>query len=197
MDPKPAELAQMTSMDTIADWAELPGTATEASSPRGALFAVAGILGTAHPRAVGAMSLADWQALINLWRYGDPPAAPSPAALVQAGLIGRAARILCGTQLSLNEEVERKKAEDAAALALAQAQAMVNQAPPSASSSSHKIKLSHIVNQTNEDEVDMIGETELSASYTKYKSVMGDYPPEHKECTAEQLSGSLIFRLSW
>ena len=188
MDPTAEQIPNFATIDDIVTWTELPGAIDEPNSPKARLYALLGTDGTQHPRAIGAMLATDFDALIAGWTYGDPASPPSPVCRVQAGLVGRVARIICGIDKTQDQERADKAASDAAAAALALATTSVGVTTPA---SGKKIKMATIINQANDDEIEPMPETRLKASFDHYKQVTGGFPPSQKECTIEQLSGLL------
>ena len=186
MDPTDEQIDGFNTVLSIAQWVELPGDPGEANSAMARLFALLGTNGTQHPRVLGCMPETDYTALLEEWTYGEPDAPPTPVCKVQAGLIGRVARIKCGidkTQKALREE---KEVADRASAAAA-ASASVTGA--SSTSKTRKVKLSTIVSQSNEDEVELISDEKVNGCFKHYKDITGGFPPPHKECTIEQLTG--------
>ena len=97
MEPTPEEMAAMTTLDAIADWADLPHRAEGAAapaSPRGTFFAVLGATGQSRPRNVAAISVDAFADAVKQWRIQD--SVPSPVLQASAGLLGTAARLAFG-----------------------------------------------------------------------------------------------------
>ena len=163
----------------------MPGTIDNAESPLGAFFALMGAQADTHPRVLGFLDEADFKAVLQTWQYTHPneqqARAPSPVVLAQAGLIGRVCRIAIGKEKTLAKlELERQ-----AATVASQAQANTNAA---SGTQGRKVKMSLIVNQTNDDERPLLDDAGLDKAYKQYIKVMGDVPSPDRECTAEQLT---------
>ena len=121
MDPTEEQLQASRTINDVAAWTELPGEVGEPTSPKARLFSLLGTTGKQHARVIGAMPATDYAALIELWTYGEPAAPPTPVCKVQAGLVGRVARILCGTEQTQAQEKAAREAANAAAAAAASA----------------------------------------------------------------------------
>jgi hypothetical protein len=186
MDPTPTEMATFTTLDHVADWAGLAGSAADISTPRGALWAVLGTVANTQPRLIAAMPEADLEALLGAWRITGNP--PTPAQLAAGRLVGRACRITAGTQLTAAEE--RAQREQAAQIALLQAQAAVAAgAPAPPHTAPHRmVRLNLVVNQVTDESRPALGATALEAAYQHYVTVMGAMPSDLDECTADQLT---------
>ncbi|CAE8626925.1 unnamed protein product [Polarella glacialis] len=90
--------------------------------------------------------------------------------------------------------------ESATALYVAQAEAAKASAPRTSSGSgistpaAKKVKLTHVLSQTNDCEVDLFGNRELLKFFENFRTVMGDDPQTEREPTHEQITaiGTLI-----
>ncbi|CAK0827555.1 unnamed protein product [Prorocentrum cordatum] len=142
---------------------------------RGALFQALGVDGSEHPRIIGALQAADFDAIVRAVQVQDPAGGgsaggpppmldPTPAQLSQAGLLGRACRVSVGTQPS------------AAAAAAAQAAAQT------------AVKMAGTINQTDDTEVDILDEHAIKIAYKNYHNRIGAFPPAEEELSKEQLS---------
>ena len=108
----------MTTVGDVTKWAGLVTGIILTS-----LLALLGTVESAHWRIIGFLTEADFTDVISPWRIpsealdaaaaagSDPPTArvPTPAERSQAGLVGRACRILAGKQKSAKEEHELEK----------------------------------------------------------------------------------------
>ena len=193
MDPTPAEIASFVDINAIADWAGLdgdPGVNTVAS-PRGSFFSTLGIQPTAHPRIIANIAEADFIAIVAAWRLHVPAddgtaeanIPPTPAQASQAGLLGRASRILCGTQ-----DTQAQAAAKAAAAAAAIAAAAAVPTSGSAAASGRKVKMTQVADQMCEDEHEVLDPVRVKEAYDRYQAKTGDYPAPDEELTAEQLT---------
>ena len=186
MDPSTQEISRFTDLNLIADWVGIPGTDTDVTSVRGALFTHVGVLATMHPRIVAIIPEAQFDGYIVSWALvGQIP--PSPAMKAMGGLLGRIARITCGVQKTLAEEQAIAVATAAAAITAAAAAATATQAPPLAKVRS--IKLANVLQQGNEEEAPIVPEADVTRGFKRYFGIFKCQPPEDEEITTEQLSG--------
>ena len=70
IDPTPAELRALATVQNVADWCGLQGTATDRATPLGSLFSLLGVTANMQPRVIGFMSAADYRAAVEQWRIG-------------------------------------------------------------------------------------------------------------------------------
>ena len=89
--------------------------------------------------------------------------APTPIQLGQAGLLGKTCRVMCSTTSVA--------------------------ASATAASSKRKIKLSAVVNQDDECDVDILDEVTVANAYARYTKRIGAFPRAEEELSQEQLSG--------
>ena len=189
MEPTVTEAGLIVNLSTLADWCELSNTkpSADALSPREALFAMLGVAGTGHYRAVANISAGDWMALLASWKYLG--IAPPPAVLSQAGLLGRTARILCKVEKSQVDIDADLKYDRELALAQASKQVHASAGTAVAATVSHKLKLSQVVDQTNDDEIAILADSDLQVCYKRHVDRMQGPPDPGAECTGEQLTG--------
>ena len=148
----------------------------------------------------------DWEDLTERWRVPganaeDEPTPPTPTQAAQAALMGRASRVLCGAQTSFAEERRLKQEADAAEerIRIAEAQATAAKAAtensgalvPVNTSINKKIKLSTTIDQSNDQECEILDETRLKKAYTAYHAIFKALPEQGEEPTIEQLSSIL------
>ena len=174
MELSDTELASMNTLHDAALWAGLGGNA------RTSLFQLLGVEGTTPVRNMGIIPVEDYKSIISMWTLpapttADPTATVPPTAnqVGQAGLVGRACRVKCGT------EPNRIGTSPAAAVATASGSA---EPPPK------KVKLSNVIDQTNDTEEAVLDKGEIQAAYDRYKKSFGDYPPADEEPTCDQLT---------
>ena len=191
VDPAPAELATMTSMKPILDWAGFQGEdLTSDKTVGGTLCMLLGIKGDSHPRSLALVDDADALGVIQKWKVPKTEAdnsityhPPTLAQVGQAKLVFRTAKIACGQGQTM-EELRNQ-------LQQAQQQA---KAPPMASPVSavadRKVKLSAVLSQVDDSEAKVMTEREMVAAYLRYSAVYGDteQPSKESEPTLEQLS---------
>jgi hypothetical protein len=176
-DPTDAELITFATMATVVDWAGLLGDKTDANTPAGSFLAMLGAVPTTHPRTIGSIPSADFVHLVDTWTIGvGQGIAPTPVQRAQALLIGRAARIKAGFQMTL--------------IAAAKAAAAPPAPPPPAQVGAvpaDSIKLSLVTNQADDRLAPKLNTAELDACYANYRTVFDDYPTVDNEANADQL----------
>ena len=149
-------------MLTVAHWAQMKGAVDQPQTPLGTFFQLMGAAAGTHPRVLSFLDEADYKAVLETWVFVHPneqaARAPSPVVLAQAGLLGRVCRISTGKEKTLAKlELERQAAAAASA-----AQANTN---ASSGSLGLKVKMSTIVNQTNNDERPLLSDAGLDQAY--------------------------------
>ena len=170
--PSPEEWAQMDTLAKVAAWAGLAGSIGDLSTPLGSFLRLLGSDGKDHPRVLAALAEADYVKLVNTWVLKIPapnpsdPAidqAPTPMQLGQVGLLGKTCRTMCSSTAV---------------------------APgPAASSSKRRIKLSAVINQDDDYDVDILDESTVANAYAKYTKRIGAFPRPEEELSQEQLTG--------
>ena len=174
MDPDETTRATLTNLDLVAQWAGIEGDRQDNTTVRGSLFSLLGLHGAEPPRTLALISDSDFQAVIQTWTVPRPPPAaaipPTMAQLGQAGVFHRTCRYLCGTLPSQLAPVT------------------ATPSPPAAGSSTRKVKMSHVINQVDEEEVDSMSAAQVANAYRAYKTQLGGLPPDDEELLAEQLT---------
>lgn len=184
MDPDAATRATLNNVDLIAQWSGLEGARDDASTVRGSLFRLCGLHGAEPPRILAVLSEADVTHLLTQWRIPQAaPAAATPptmAQLGQAGLFFRTCKQVCDM---LPEQIAAALPAPAAG------------APAPAAVGSRKVKMAHVINQVDDDEVEPMDATAVTAAYRSYKQQLGGFPPDDEELSAEQLTSlNALFR---
>ena len=67
--------------------------------------------------------------------------------------------------------------------------------PPSGSPntpSSRKVKVSQVLNQMDETELDLMNPEDLQRTYDRYVNKMGSHPSPDEECTHEQITALAV-----
>ena len=110
IDPSPEDVLTFKTVAEVLGWAAVPGEIDDEKTMKGAVMLALGATAAMPPRAIGAMSEADFLSVIDkAWVDGQPP---TPVQRSTAELFGRACRVASGTQL---RESEFKAASDEAA----------------------------------------------------------------------------------
>ncbi len=154
----------------------LEGARDNVRTPRGSLFQLLGCHGAEPPRTLGIITAGDFDRALQNWRILDAaPAttttAPTIAQFGQAGVFARTCRFLCGMEPA----------------------AVPTYAAPAAPSTgsttaTRKVKMSHIINQTDDDEIDILDSAAVTQAYKNYHDRIGGFPPDDEELTTEQLT---------
>ena len=188
----------MSDMGKVMAWAGF--TAAEIvnnNTVTGSLASLLGVTSHVAPRVIGIISEADYESVIARWKIpqigadGNPTGggvAPTMAQLGAAKLVGRACRIVAGNGATLEE----LKAVAAAAKA---APVPLPSSPSGATSTAaqRKVKLSAVLSQVDDSEIEVISEKEILKGYLRYETLYGkgERPPKDSEPTAEQVSSLL------
>ena len=169
MELSPEELDKMQTLKDAAAWAGL------ASGPKDALFAHLGVSDTTPVRNIGILSKDDFEKILMSWLIPAPTPADATATVTpsanqfgQAGLVGRACRVKCGTE-------QNSPAHLGASSVLS--------TPPV-----KKVKLGSIIEQTNDNEQNLLDSGSIQAAFERYKKSFGDFPPAEEEPTGDQLT---------
>ena len=176
MDPDEATVPTLTNVNLVAVWSGLAGDAATRTTARGALFHLLGLTGNEHPRTVGILPATDVAAAIARWQIRNAAGedeAPTMTQLGQAGVFARTCRFVCGVP-------------EAGAVTI---QPGVGPQPAAPSTSNaRKVKMSQVINQADEEEVEMMTSQQVTAAYDNYVNKTGGFPPEDEELSAEQIT---------
>jgi hypothetical protein len=191
-EPTPEECAGFASVSDVADWASVaPGRV------RASLLDLFGLSEDDKPRVLAFIPEEAFDDTLQRWSVpksdsGEEMCAPTPAQLAQAGLMGRAARVACGAQRRLAEV----QANADMLLRIKEKEAMNSPKPhPNGQDSGgtpkacRKVKLSQVVDQTSDLEVEALTSADISAAYKRYDERLGGEPPPDHEPSADQLTG--------
>jgi len=194
MDPTETERNAMNNMAKVFAWAGFAeADMVNANTVSGSLASLLGVTQHVAPRVIGINSEADYDTLVTRWKVpqigsdGNPMAGGgSPPTLAQLGaakLVGRACRVIAGNGTSI-EELK---------VLAAKATAPPPVPSPAAGSSSvalRKVKLSAVLSQVDDAEIDVLDEKEILKGYLRYEAVYGkgERPPKDSEPTSEQVS---------
>ena len=195
MDPTDAQLSAMDTIKLVLDWVGVSGDPTVDTTPRGSFLNHMDVLEAEHPRNIGAMSADDFEKYLVLFRIGGGD--PSPVLRTKLGLVGRVCRILVGAQPTQAAQNALDTAADAAATALAsvQAQLALSQMQLALPSASIKrtVKMSLILDQSNDTEVPYIPDLDHKEGYKRYFDIYKNMPSPDDDVTIEQLSGLVYY----
>jgi hypothetical protein len=181
IEPDEATVAAWTSVLDIATWAGFNPSNITHTVARDSFFELLGLESDTHYRVLGGISETDLNEYIRGWTVSG--ASPTPASRASAGILGRAARIACGTQRRI-EDIQRN-----AELAL-QAQALAPENGPSQNRSQKPVvKLAHCIDQASDLEADTLTQDMIDAAYKRYDEREGGYPSPDLDPSVDQLSG--------
>ena len=76
LEPTPDEAAAFTNVGDVAAWAGLTGDSADEASPLGSFLQLLGVLLATHYRVLGALSEADFSAVLAVWKVSG--SAPTP-----------------------------------------------------------------------------------------------------------------------
>ena len=195
-EPTPEEIATFTTLDLVADWADVPHRSSPdgdgSTSPRGTLFQALGANATTKPRSVAGIPKDEFDNIVATWKIGQM--SPSPIARASAGLLGTACRLAAGTikrkALVESEDLAAQLAQAEVQKLMLQAQiATANATASSSCTAAKKVKLSTVVDQSIDTEVELLSTNELATAYASYRTWYGDVPPPEEDVSKEQLAG--------
>ena len=206
VQPTPAEAQGMRTLDDVLKWAGLEGNPEEPTSPAGSLLALLGASTSTPVRLVAMINEADYTQILSEWKINGSSPTPMQASLGQ--LVGLAARIAGGTQVSDAEkakQIPQQKEYDVKLLELqsqaASLQGTAGQSgnnspraqntgstPQSSTVSGKKLEMSTVANQTDDSEVEVLDEAKVVQYYKNYTDTFESLPPPDEEPTSEQLT---------
>ena len=177
LDPPESEWPNLQTVAAVATWVGLQGDSKDPDTVCGSLCHLLGTDGSAHPRSLALVSEDDFKALIAQWKVPMPtptggvrPAAPSVIQLGQGALLGRTCRVVSGVYK------------------LSPPNPVAPPAAPSSSSDTRKVKLSSVINQSDDLEVAILDDAAIHQAYANYRKRIGALPPADQELSSEQLS---------
>ena len=188
-EPTDEELRSIINADTAADWADLPQEGTDGGeSPRGSFLSILGATGGIRPRTIAAIPSVEYDEAISSWRIGG--AVPTAILRASAGLLGMACRLSAGTVVRREIHLAAQAEESNAALKQLELRAQLALSAAGAGTVvTRKVKLSTIVDQANDQEIDLMLEPEVAQAYKVYRDKLGDTPRPEEDVTPEQLAG--------
>ena len=177
-DPTDTELASLNTIDQVAIFAQLDGAENDVRTARGSLLQLLGFTAGARLAALGMISEADVDAALAAWKIptvidGDGHVTsrrdPTMAELGKAKLIARICRQKIGIGVSTTGVPTTALASSVAA---------------------RKIKLSQVLSQVNDTEIDVLTEPQLVGMYARYEHLFGkgQRPHPSREPSVEQLT---------
>ena len=149
-----------------------------ADDVRKSLWTLLGVNNDSLDKVIGISPQAEYDSVLTNWKVPTADGSPHPPSLAQrgqAGLVGRACRVACGME--------------SGTLSLAAPPVASNtSAGDAAASPKKKIKLSSVIDQTNDAEEHLLDRTKIAEAYQRFKTALGDFPAHDEEPTGEQLT---------
>ena len=184
-EPTPEEILAFTDLASVMRWAQLPGDATDATSPQGAFAVLLGAPHTDHWRGLSSIPEAALASAISGWAFNGSPASLWHQA--QATAAGRAARIAAGVQLR-TEQIQHN-AQVALYISQSNAQRALAQAsPPPTPGPTAKVKMTETVDQFGFGAELAVDNALLDQGQEVYTTIFGDLPAEEEDITGEQIT---------
>jgi hypothetical protein len=155
----------------------------EGRSPRSTLLSLFGSAPTQHPRILGYVPSDEFTEILQQWRIPDDQAEdgaapPTPAQKAMAQIVGRVCRIIAGQEPPTISHFTEKYGTN-----------MGGEEENKPPATVKKIKLSHTLSQTDEQEIPLRSPQKVKDAYANFKNIFGYAPAEKEECTVEQLTG--------
>ena len=207
MDPTDEDLENWKTIGDLIPWVGLKGSMTEDGSEVKTLLTVLGAEPDTQIRVIGSMTKEDYTAVINADAWQPLGRPPTPTARSKAALLGRAARIACGMELTNEMQELADKASREHELAVLKLQSEMNPLsiptlPTNPTSGgapngllalpppdiTKKVKMNLVADQVYDQEIPVLSDTDISTLYKNYTDVFGDMPPPEEEITVEQLT---------
>jgi len=182
-----SDLAGLTTLEAIMDWAGLVGT-DDVSTSRGSFLRSVGADTTTIPRAVGVINEADFAAVVAEARIETPglavddPPIQTPPNLVQRGhmlLVGHICRLTTWAVAPVTSPYSPVQQQQLALAATAFGPTV------------RKIKLGNILRQADDTEVPVVDDSIMSTGYARWERLhgIGSRPPPDADVTSEQITG--------
>ena len=203
MDPTDEDLDNWMTLEDLIPWVGLKGSMTEDGSEVQTLLNILGAEPDTPIRVIGSMTKDDYMAVINADAWQPLGRPPTPTARSKAALLGRAARIACGMELSTEMQSLADKAAREHELAVLKLQAEMNAPtmpgnptpggpgnllalpPPDFTK---KVKMNLVADQVYDQEIPCLSDSDITTLYENYTDAFGDMPTPDEEITVEQLT---------
>ena len=176
IDPPEADWASFKTLSDVIKFAGLQGDTADKDTIAGSLCYLLGSDGSDHPRIFALIAEPDFAKLLEKWKVPVMTGGalslqdPTPRQSGQGALVGRTCRVVVG-------------------LGSGQASPGPAASPPApVQVPKRKVKLSTIINQTDDLEVDILDDAAITAAYARYAKKIGAAPPPDQELSAEQLT---------
>ena len=176
IDPPEADWASFKTLADVIKFAGLQGDTADRDTIAGSPCYLLGSDGSDHPRIFALIAEPDFLKLLEQWKVPVMTAGslslqdPTPRQFGQGALVGRTCRVVVG-------------------LGSGQASPGPTSPPPAAMQApKRRVKLSTIINQTDDLEVDILDDAAITAAYARYTRKIGAAPPPDQELSAEQLT---------
>ena len=187
MEPTMEERATLTNVMAVAKWCHISDevSAEVPNSTASQWLCHLGVENICPPRVIASApqeeideAIKDFKTAKKGDSQGQPPSFGLRAKL---RLFFSTCKVLSGSLIS----------ESALQTAIKEAvsKAVVPASKPSAAKETGLIKLSQVIDQTEDDEISRMDDDDITKAYSCYYNRFGDMPPNEEEPTAEQLAG--------
>ena len=180
-DPSGPALLALNSLNDVAEYVGLQGIEGDLRTPKGALFLQLGAQADTSPALLATFTETEFNDLISFWKIATSVDAsgvvteerrPNAIETGAARFFGRICRLRLGVQSAGHATP-------------------AGSVPPSGSTvASRKLKLSQIISQVDETEIEPLSESDVLVMFARYETLFGkgQRPPSNREPTAEQLA---------
>ena len=174
IDPPESDWPSFKTLSDVIKFAGLSGDPADKNSVAGSLCYLLGSDGSDHPRIVAMIAEDDFTKLLEQWKVPVLVSGaivlqdPTPRQCGQGTLVGRTCRVVVGLKQ--------------------QTSAATPSAPAASPAPKRKVKLSAVINQTDDMEVDILDDLAITAAYARYSKKIGAAPPPDQELSSEQLT---------
>jgi hypothetical protein len=177
------ELSAIKTIDDAATKAGLTGDPNDKGTPRGSLFALIGADTTTTITSLALISVDDFAATVRGWRISEVPVAGQPPVERPPTLMENGQALYVARIARLKLGIEGKPPATGTALPALPS--------PSASATTRKIKMSQILSQLDETEIELVSSVEQLKYFARYETLFGkgQRPRPEQEPSIEQLSG--------
>ena len=175
MEPIADEKVKIVCMGTLADWAGLDTTVTDGASPRSLAFAALGVAPTTHYRLIAAAPEADYVKVLDTVGPTGGPASFIVASILR--LMYSTARRLCLLE-----------PWPSAAVPVTSTALAAPSAPGTVAPFGNTFKLNLVIDQANDSELEVLGDTDIITLYSNYVTIHGGMPAPDVDPSVYQLT---------
>ena len=175
IDPPEGDWPSFKTLANVMTFAGLAGEPADKDTIAGSLCYLLGSDGSDHPRVFVLIPEDDFSKLLEKWKVPAMVGGllvlqdPTPRQAGQGALVGRTCRVVVGLKST----------------PLSAPAAATSATTPSPK---RKVKLSSVINQTDDMEVDILDEVAITDAYARYSKKIGAAPAPDQELSSEQLT---------